>query len=251
MTEASGPAMATRASPPASTGSPAIRATPPNTNSGSLVGTPMALATSAWASSWTSTQAKKATANVPDQQRRRQPGGRRRPQLPAQGHHRQPGEPRHVEPDREDPAQRPATARAPPGLRGRPPTGHSSSRPRPSGPGGGVGVDGGLLGLGADVSGSRHSIMTATSSVITLAAAPSAAPGWGRWTPAGCRVAIPGRSPAAEEVAVVVEEQLVVVDVGVVEGHPQRPRLGLERPRGRRWRCRSHGTGAWWTLGGR
>src|SRR4029450_1929951 len=33
---------------------------------------------------------------------------------------------------------------------------------------------------------------------------------------------------AAEEVAVVVEEQLVVVDVGVVEGHPQRPRLGLE-----------------------
>jgi hypothetical protein len=37
---------------------------------------------------------------------------------------------------------------------------------------------------------------------------------------------------AAEEVAVVVEEQLVVVDVGVVEGHPQRPRLGLERARG-------------------
>jgi hypothetical protein len=38
--------------------------------------------------------------------------------------------------------------------------------------------------------------MTATSSVISFLAAPSAAPGWGPWwTPAGCRVAMPRSIP--------------------------------------------------------
>ena len=93
--------------------------------------------------------------------------------------------------------------------------------------------------------------MTATSSVISLAAAPSAAPGWGPWwTPAGCRVAIP--VDPLRLIAVVVEEQLVVVDVGVVEGHPQqRPRsvsngrgakVAMSKPRHRK---------VVWTLGGR
>src|SRR6266511_2655239 len=64
-TDVSGPAIAISASPPASTGSLTIRATPPNNSRLiSRVATPSARATRAWASSWASTDAKNAQVNA-------------------------------------------------------------------------------------------------------------------------------------------------------------------------------------------